>query len=511
LKRLILLILFPAIFISLTGTGAFAQTTPDKLGHFFTRLAKNQEFNGSVLVAEKGRILYEKSFGFADFPGKIYNTKNTSFPIASITKTITATAILQQVEKGNLRLDDTAARYLPDFPYPQITIRQLLSHTSGIPSYNAFFDSLRAAEPGRIFTNADFLAGLLANPKPLVYQPGEGWNYDNTNYIVLALLLEKVSGESYGGYIHKHILQPAGMSNTTLFPFLFDSSKNKIRNLVIPHWYPRIYADEPIRADSMPFVSSYWSAYQFEGFSHYNSTIEDILRYDRALAGGTLVNPQLLNEAFGPVRLKNGNPNPGNYGLGWTVEKDDSLGTIVYHVGGAIGLNCILYRNISRQQTVIAYDIAQPSAYFAASSAINILNGQRPPRPKKNLTRIYGKMLVTKGSSIAANTLERFSKDNANYHLEKEELIKLGYEFLGDVNPFRLPMKAQYENALEVFKQCIRLFPDYWNSFDSYGDALARTGNTGLAIQMYEKSIKLNPQNEGGKKALQKLLQQKSK
>lgn len=457
-----------------------------------------------------GELFMKGHMGTQISPEKKLNAKNTVFPIASISKTITATAILQQVEKGKLRLDDEATKHLPDFPYPQITIRQLLAHTSGMPSYNAFFDSVRAENPNRIFINADFLGGLNANKKPLMSRPGESWNYDNTNYIVLALLLEKVSGEAYGDYINKHILLPAGMNETRLFPLLFDSSKNRIRNLAIPHWYPQMYADEPVRADSIPYVSGYWNAYQFVGFSHFNSTIHDLLKYDRALYDGTLVNQQLLQEAFVPVKLNNGNNNPGNYGLGWTIEKDGSLGTIVYHAGGAIGLSCILYRNLSRQQTVIAYDIARPSAYYVASSAMKILNGQQVALPKKNLTRTYGKQLVTKGSSRAAEMLGKLSKDTANYDLEKEELIKLGYEFLGDVNPFRFPVKPKSDEALEVFKQCIRLFPDYWNSYDSYGDALARTGNTELAIRMYQKSIELNPQNEAGKKILQKLLTDKN-
>jgi CubicO group peptidase (beta-lactamase class C family) len=201
LKPFIKLNLFIAIFILLVGTSAVAQKKTDKLNEFFEALAENQEFNGSVLVAERGRVIYEKSFGYADFPSKKFTTKNTLFPIASISKTITATAILQQVEKGKLRLDDAATKHLADFPYPQITIRHLLSHTSGLPPYNAFFDSVKTANPNRIFTNADFIQGLNANKKPLLNQPGENWNYDNTNYIVLALILEKVSGQSYGSYM----------------------------------------------------------------------------------------------------------------------------------------------------------------------------------------------------------------------------------------------------------------------------------------------------------------------
>jgi tetratricopeptide (TPR) repeat protein len=428
------------------------------------------------------------------------------FPIASISKTITATAVLQQVEKGRLRLDDPAAKYLPGFPYPEITIRHLLAHTSGLPPYNAFFEPVRSLDPTRVLTNADFLSGLTAVKKALIYAPGDGWNYDNVNFIVLALLLEKVSGETYAGYIEKHILRPAGMNRTRFFPFIFDSSKNNLKNLAVPHWYPRIYADEPVRADSISYVSEYWKAYRFNGFGDFISTTGDLLKYDEALYDGTLVGEKVLNEAFTPVKLNDGKDNPGNYGLGWTIAKDDSLGKTVFHTGGAIGLSTVLYRNIARHQTVITFDIAHPSANAIAAGALKILNDRPVSRPKKKLARIYGKLLTAKGPETAAKELERLSRDSANYELDKDELVKLGYEFLGDVNPFRLDLKPRSAEALEVFRQCVRFFPDYWNSYDSYGDALARAGEKELAIRMYQKSLELKPDSESGKKALEQLL-----
>ncbi len=499
------------ILIFFTGTNAAIQNKVGKLNDFFSAMAKNRDFNGNVLVAENGKIIYQKSFGYADFPGKKLNAPNTLFPIASISKTITATAILQLVEKGKLNLDEPAAKYLPGFIYPEITIRQLLSHTSGMPAYNAFFSSIREQNPEKVFTNEDFISGMIANQKPLIYKPGESWNYDNTNYIVLALILEKVSGESYRGYVEKNILQPAGMTQTRFFSHYFDSEKNKINNLAIPHWFRRIYDDEPVRADTISYISNYWKAYQFYGFGDFISTTRDLLKYDEALYGGKLVGERLLNEAFSPVKLKNGQNNPGNYGLGWTVASDESRGKIVFHSGGAIGLNCILYRNITKHQTVIAFDIANQNANFIAANAIKILNGENASIPKKNLVRIYGQQLVEKGSKIAAETLEKLSKNRANYDLDKDELIRLGYEFLGDVNPFHLPFEPKIGEAIEVFKLCVRLFPGYWNSFDSYGDALARAGKKELAIKMYQKSLELKPDSESGQKALQKLLDDKTK
>jgi CubicO group peptidase (beta-lactamase class C family) len=494
------------LVLTLIGTNLSAQNRVNDLDKFFSVLSRSQEFNGNVLVAENGKIIYEKSIGYADFPSKRLNTKNTLFPIASVTKTITATAILQQVEKGKLQLNDPAVKHLPDFPYPEITIRHLLSHTSGLPPYNAFFNSVKDANPDKIFTNADFIPGLVINKKPLVYQPGESWNYDNTNYIVLALILEKVSGESYSGYIKKHILQPAGMKHTVFFPYLFDSSKNKYKNLAIPHLFPHVYSIEPVRADSIAYISAYWHAYQFSGFGDFISTTHDLLKYDEALNAGKLLNEKLLNEAFTPVKLNNKDNNSANYGLGWVIEKDTSLGKAVYHSGGSIGLTCIFYRNLTKHQTVIAYDLARPAGNYLAGLVLKILNGQPVSYPKASLAKIYGRKLAAEGATAAEETLEKLRKDTATYHLNKDDFINLGYDFMGVINPYRLPVEPQDEKALEVFKLSIRLFPEYWNSYDSYGEILLKTGRKEEAIKMYQKSIELNPKNEGGKKVLEQLL-----
>ena len=502
------LIVFAGLF--LCASTAFSQNRVKKLDDFFSAFAKNRDFNGNVLIAEKGRIIYEKSFGYADFPRRRLNTKNALFPFASISKTITATAILQQVEKGEMRLSDPVVKFLPAFPYPEITVRHLLSHTSGLPPYNAFFEALRKAEPKKVFTNDDFMAGLNADRKPLIYRSGESWNYDNTNFIVLALILEKVSGEKYEDYIEKHILEPAGMRETFFFQDLFDSSKNNIRNLVIPHWYPRLYSAAPVRADSIAYLVDYWKSYHFSGFGEYVGTARDLLKYDRALAAGTLVSEKALSEAFAPVKLNNGKENAGNYGLGWTILKDDSLGKTVFHAGGSIGLSCVLFRNIAKDQTVILFDLAHPGAPEIAAGALKILNNGNVPLPKKKIVRIYGKILTTEGKAAAAEALDKLRKDPAGYELDKEDLIKLGYELLGDVDPFHLKFAPQYDEALEVFRQCVRLFPAYWNSYDSYADALARTGNKKAAIEMYKKSLELKPDSESGIKALQKLLEEKN-
>ena len=205
------------IFIIVAGTMVTAQNAKDNLNSFFSILAKNHQFNGNALIAENGKVIYEQSFGYSDFSTKKLNNNQSAFPIASITKTFTATAILQLCELGKLNVNDPVIKYLPEFPYPTVTIRHLLSHTSGLQPYDNFFESLRMAHPDTVFTNKDILPRYAALKLPLFYQPGDDGNYDNVNFIFLALIVEKVSGMTLHDYMRKFILQPAGMSHT-FFP-----------------------------------------------------------------------------------------------------------------------------------------------------------------------------------------------------------------------------------------------------------------------------------------------------
>jgi tetratricopeptide (TPR) repeat protein len=143
-----------------------------------------------------------------------------------------------------------------------------------------------------------------------------------------------------------------------------------------------------------------------------------------------------------------------------------------------------------------------------AMNALKILNGVDVPSPKKSLTKTYAKVLLKNGADAARDTLYRLRKDTANYSLSEDEMNLLGYNFMGGVNnpnPFRFPEEHKYKEAIETFKLNTELFPNSWNVYDSYGEALLAVGQKEEAIRMYKKSVELNPNNEGGKKVLEGL------
>jgi CubicO group peptidase (beta-lactamase class C family) len=238
---IIFILLFSLTYVS-------GQTKQAVLQNYFSTLAANGQFNGNILVAEKGRVIYEESFGYADFEKGIFNKKNTPFPIASLSKTLTATAILQLEQTGKLNVSHPVKKYLSWFPYESVTIRHLLSHTSGLPPYNAFFDSLRKKQPETIFTNADFKDVVVSSPKVLLYQPGEKGNYDNVNFVVLALLIEYISGTTYSNYIAKHVLQPANMTETRFVPFRVQYTDSFNTSVAHSYLYLHRYSDSMVRA-----------------------------------------------------------------------------------------------------------------------------------------------------------------------------------------------------------------------------------------------------------------------
>lgn len=490
-------ILTLVLVLSITIT--FAQNRRADLDRFFTDLSKNKQFNGNVLIAEKGKIIYERSFGYADFSKKVLNDRTTRFPIASITKSFTATAILQLAENHKLQVNDPVTKYLPAFPYPALTIKNLLSHTSGLPPYGRFFDSVRLKNPDTVFTNKDVLPAYARLQLPLFYQPGDDSNYDNINYLFLALVIEQVAGIPYQDYVREYILKPAGMTST-FFPTVafYHYTPQESTRLASLYWYPHYYSASFEKADTVHFISSYWHTYNLQGFGEIVSTTEDLLKYDQAFYKGKLLKPASFSIAYAPVLLNSGVPNKGNgngssFGLGWIVEADTSLGKIVRGSGGAIGLRASFIRNITKRQTIILFDNTQNETDAIGKNVLKIINGKKVQPYRKSAAKEFGSVLVADGYDKAMAAFRTIRKDTVRYRIDENEFNSMGYDLMGN---------GYLKEALETFKLNVTLFPASWNVYDSYGEALLKHGQKEEAIKMYKRSIELNPGNDNGKKVL---------
>jgi CubicO group peptidase (beta-lactamase class C family) len=499
--RVLLLFLF--VWVS---ASVFSQNKEKALNKYFTALSANERFNGNVLVAEKGKVVYQHSFGYANFGDKRFNTVKSNFAIMSITKTFVATAMFQLQDKGKLQVTDAIVKYLPEFPYPTMTIAHLLSHTSGLRPYDDYFDSLRLAHPDTVFTNADMLLRYAKLKLPLVFQPGESVQYDNINFMFAAIIIEKITGQKIDDYLRKNIFLPAEMTNTfTQRVSFYHWTTDERKNLSLFYFYPHPYSEKLVKADTVAYLLKYWHCYQITGEGEIISTTADLLKYDQALYSGQLVSNKSLQQAYSPFRLNNGQYNASFFGLGWMVYPDSTMGKIVGYSGGAIGLRSRILRNITKNQTVVIIDNTNNPVDDIASDAVKILNGQYIRPTGKSLAKIYAITLLKKGEAAARLKLNALRKDTLNYDLNEDEFNTLGYDLmnsngLATLVEGSIPGKAK--EAIAVFKLNTELFPDSWNVFDSYGEALLQAGKKEEAIKMYRKSVALNPDNENGKKVL---------
>jgi CubicO group peptidase (beta-lactamase class C family) len=306
-----------------------------KIDSFFTSRYKHKAFNGTVLIGEKGRIVYENAFGFANFKKNDSLKTNSIFQLASVSKPLTSFAVLMLSDQGKLNLEDNVQKYFPDFPYENITIRMLLSHRSGLPEYMYFADKLWPSRTKPI-SNEDVL-NLMIKFKPYkYYDPGKRYNYSNTNYCLLVLIIEKVSGMSFEKFMKSQIFEPLGMKNSYVLRYE-DIKEHDIENVVVG------YNKRGRRAEN-----SYLNG--VVGDKGIFSTVEDLFKWDTAIYQGRLVSKKTMEEAFKPAH-KDLRPND-NYGFGWRINENNG-DKIVFHSGWWKGFRTYYIRKLSEQKTII--------------------------------------------------------------------------------------------------------------------------------------------------------------
>jgi CubicO group peptidase (beta-lactamase class C family) len=272
MKRFVSSILVQIACVILPSAMAPAQTVNDRdiasrVSAYLRPFAESGNLSGTVLIARSGRVLFRQSYGMANYELRVPNSNETRYHIASVAKPFTAAAILQLQEQGRLSVSDHVSKYVPDFSNgDQITLDNLLTHSSGISDINGLEDyDTFARSPHTIDQLVAKFAGL-----PLEFAPGSKQRYSNSNYILLALILEKVSGESYENYLRKHIFEPAGMHDSGV-----DGDASRLIPLAASGYNPAGISG----FDKAPYMD--WSSKTGAGSLY--STVEDLYRFDRAL------------------------------------------------------------------------------------------------------------------------------------------------------------------------------------------------------------------------------------
>ena len=311
-----------------------------------TRLASADKFSGAVLIAKDGKPVFQKAYGYADRDAKTLNNLETRFRLGSMNKMFTSVAIAQLVEAGKLKYTDTLAQVLPDYPNKEvaqkITVHQLLTHTSGLgdifgPEFDKRKNELREIK--------DYLA-LFAD-KPLRFEPGAGWSYSNGGFIVLGLIVEKLSGQSYYDYVQKHIYDVAGMKLSGSFP-----KTDKIPNLAVGY----------MKGGPSGQLAPNWETLPWRGMSAGggDSTVGDLLRFAEALRGHKLLGAQ-LTETIVTGKTQPGPDADSKYAYGFEDERVAGH-RIVGHGGGAPGMNGQLDIYLDGGYTVVVLANLDPPA-----------------------------------------------------------------------------------------------------------------------------------------------------
>jgi len=307
-----------------------------RLDSLYGELYKYDEFNGNVLIAEHGKIIFNKQYGIANKSDLSPLTGQSSFYLASVTKQFTAYAMLLLEKMHLLSFNDELSKFLPELGfYKGVTINQLIHHTSGIPDYVGLFD--KDWPNGKTVSNTDVIKRLAKMKPQALFAPNEKWQYSNTGYLLLAAIVEKVSGQSFGQFLAEHIFTPLKMDQTGVLSPYTDNSA-----------HPAIAWPFLEDASDRDYVKKFDSIY---GPGRIYSTVNDLFLWDRALNNPGWISPAEKKLLYTNWQLNGGKST--NYGYGWFLEKDSTYGQIVYHGGSWPGYLTLLERHLRDDKTII--------------------------------------------------------------------------------------------------------------------------------------------------------------
>ena len=472
-----MLIFLTILFSSGWSLADDAAATIDQLMIHYQEI---EAFNGTVLVASDGEVIFSGGYGLANMEWGIANRTDTKFRIGSITKQFTSMLIMQLVEEGKISLDTTVAEILPYYREDtgsRITIHHLLSNTSGLPSYVRPPSGLDAP---RKHDEIELYVGTYCSAD-LEFEPGSRFGYSNSGYRLLGAIIEQVTGESYEESLNTRILGPVGMRDSG-----YDHDDLVIERRAAGY-YPKWnggFGNARYVDMSIPYSAG--ALY---------STVEDLLRWDQALYTDSLLGKRWRDLMLTPVL--------GNYAYGWGVRTLDigSEGaerTIVSHSGLINGFHTDITRVIGdRYLVVLMNNTGEAPLSEIRSGILDILYGRTPSKPKPPVLRELNKAMATGGTEAAlARYNELKEKDFDNYVFGESQLNTLCYWLLEE---------GKTDDAIMACTLNVMEYPDSANPYDSLGEAYMIAGKTDLAIINYAKSLEIDQGNTNAVRQLMKI------
>jgi len=466
------------ILLSIITLSAFAQDRTEKINELMNSYAENLDFNGAVLVAEKGNIVYENAFGYANREFEVPNSIDTKFRIASMSKAFTAFVIMKLVEEGKLSLEGKLSNYLDDFPKEKgdkITIHHLLSHTSGIahygeaPDYEAWYERL---------TNTSEELIAYFGELDLLFEPGEKYSYSSFGYSLLAFVCERIEGKPYNEILKEKILDPLEMKDT-----------KQLDNYSIDRNAADGYKWRQLSGYQKP---TYVDASKLIGGGGMNSTLGDMLKWDQALYSNDLLNSDNLSMLFQPQSKITKNI---SYGYGWLLRESPVAKEMInYHGGSTNGFRSLITRFPATGYLIVIFTNSHNEAAGGDRRGLNIktmsdeissiLFNKPYELPKKSAANEIALIAYFSGAEEAINRYNELKRSSYNDYYFSELEINIAAYALFDRH-------RRYDDALLLFEFNMKEFPKSYNVYDSLGWLYKNVGKNKLSLKYYKIGLEV--------------------
>ncbi|MCX6318904.1 MAG: beta-lactamase family protein [Bacteroidetes bacterium] len=456
-----------------------AQSKKDQLRQVMKTYHQFNMFDGAVLVAEKGSVIYKDAFGPANREWNIPNTTDTKFMIGSISKPLTATLMLIQVQKGLVRLDNTVDDFLPGFknkPAGKVTIRQLLSHTSGMPNYDIMSDFFPRISRQN-FSREDYIK--VYRDSALAFEPGTRYMYSSWGYFTLGYIIEKVTGKSYEQAMKEDIFDKLQMNNSGSYA------------------HTRII---PKRANGYDYGLGDFTSADFRdqsntmGTGDIYTTVEDIFKFHIALSNHTLLSKALTDEMFTPGMQ------PARYGFGWFNQEfryttTDSV-KVNYHLGSTDGFIAFFLRIPETNSMAVILCNSAPTDFFGIIKNLLRVLYKKPVVLKAPVHKLLENYIVKYNAARAVEEYQKMKKDTARYYIDWLQMYYLGEKLFG---------LKRLEDAKIIAENNAKEFPERDYVALSLANIYAALHRREDAILYYKKTLALNPVSEEARNRLKEL------
>ena len=488
-KASLVIVLTLSIITSSFPIAAQTKATEEsrKIKELITRYNDQNRFHGVVLVAKNGEKIFSGGFGMANIEWNIPNSPDAKYMLASVSKTFTATLVMRLIDQGKLSLDTKLSDALPWYRKDvgeRVNIRQLLNHTSGIPNYMDMrfhsMDELNRDFGTSVINKIAFAKKYCQDN--LEFEPGTKWNYNNSAYFLLGLIVEQVTGKPFDVAMKELVFDPLKMTNSG---DIQPDPEQVVQGLATGY----------LKSNDGFHRAHYWNLSTAFAAGSLYSTLDDLLKFDQALYTSTFLSDKSKEAMFTPAI--------NGYGCGWELREiplgpKSEVRKIQTHEGFLWVWHTRIFRIPEDGLFIMIISNAGDSPLEKMFTGItDIIYGREPVFPKPSLCAAVEKKYKTSDidEAISFGRTQQATNSQA-WDTPENEFNALGYRFL---------QSGITNDAVKVFRWNTELHPGSWNVWDSYGESLYAAGDKQAAIEAYQKSIQLNPESKSGIEMLDKL------